>query len=215
MRWLERCYRRELRSLTVDAPGVWHMRGTGAPASDLVRHHAAVFLDPRQTRPVEELRSRWDPVMASRIAAHVTLVYPEEVPDSASLEHLAAAAAASTAPFTISLGPAFFTGSPAAGVLLRVRDPDNGIGAFRAQVVSPGRGVDFPPHVTIVHPRTSGLGQQAWQQLASHCRSSGAPSFAFPPATSVRRASSRRLHRARLLIGSTLRTARQANVFNK
>lgn len=27
--------------------------------------------------------------------------------------------------------------------------------------------VDFPPHVTIVHPRTSGLREQAWRQLAS------------------------------------------------
>ena len=143
------------------------MRGMSAPVSDLVRHHATGFLDPRHSKPVEELRSRWDPVMASQIASHVTLVYPEEVPDSANLERLAAAAAASTPPFAITLGPAFFKGSPAAGVFLHVHDPDNGIGSFRAQVVPPGRAVDFPPHVTIVHPGTSGLGQQAWQQLVS------------------------------------------------
>jgi hypothetical protein len=48
-----------------------------------------------------------------------------------------------------------------------VHDPDNGIGSFRAQAIPPGRAVDFPPHVTIVHPRTSSLGQQAWTQLGA------------------------------------------------
>jgi hypothetical protein len=88
MRWLEGYGSCELPSLTADAPGVWHVCGTSAPASDLIRHHATGFLDTRFSRPVEELRSRWDQVMASQIAAHVTLVYPEEVPDSAELEHL-------------------------------------------------------------------------------------------------------------------------------
>jgi 2'-5' RNA ligase len=135
--------------------------------SDLIRHHATAFLDPRSSGPVEELRSRWDPVMAGQIAAHVTLVYPEEVPDSVELEHLTVAAAASTPPVTITLGPAFFIGSPESGVFLQVHDPDNGIESFRAQMVPPTRAVEFPPHVTIVHPRTSSLGQQAWQQLAT------------------------------------------------
>ncbi len=58
-------------------------------------------------------------------------------------------------------------GPPAHGVFFHVQDPDNGIGSFRARAIPPGRAVVFPPHVTIVHPRTSGLGQQAWEQLAA------------------------------------------------
>ena len=44
------------------------------------RAHATAFLDPRYSGPVEDLRARWDPVMAGQIAAHVTLIYPEELP---------------------------------------------------------------------------------------------------------------------------------------
>ena len=134
---------------------------------ELGRHHATVFLDPERGGPVEELRSRWDPQMASQIAAHITLIYPEEIPDPAELDELAEIAAASTRPFSITLGPAFYVGSPADGVFFRVHDIDGGIGSFRARTVPPARAIDFPPHVTIVHPRTSCLGKQAWQALAA------------------------------------------------
>jgi 2'-5' RNA ligase superfamily len=137
------------------------------PATRLARPHATAFLDPRHSGPAESLRARWDPVMARQIAAHVTLVYPEELPPGADLGHVAAAAAASTAPFSIALGPAFHAGSPADGVFLHVHDLDGGIARFRSTAVPPGSMIDFPPHVTIVHPRTSGRGRQAWDELAS------------------------------------------------
>jgi hypothetical protein len=76
------------------------------------RHHATAFLDPQHSGPAEDLRARWDPVMARQIAAHVTLIYPEEVPGGADLGQLAAAAAARTAPFTIALGPVFLRRLP-------------------------------------------------------------------------------------------------------
>ncbi len=136
------------------------------PAARLARPHATAFLDPRHSGPVETLRSRWDPVMARQIAAHLTLVYPEELPPGADLRHLAAAAAASTAPFSIALGPAFHTGSPADGVFLHVHDPDGGIARFRSTAVPPGHMIDFPPHVTIAHPHTSDRGRHAWDELA-------------------------------------------------
>jgi hypothetical protein len=52
-------------------------------------------------------------------------------------------------------------------VFLQVDDLDGGICAFRAAAVPAGGAVDFPPHVTIVHPRTSSLGDHAWAELAS------------------------------------------------
>jgi len=107
--------------------------------------------------------------MARQITAHVTVVYPEEIPDPASLQQRAAAAAAATAPFDLHTGPAFYHGSPSRGVFLQVHDPDGGLRAFRAAVVPPSNAISFTPHITIVHPRTSTLGEQAWAELAA-CR---------------------------------------------
>ena len=38
---------------------------------------------------------------------------------------------------------------------------------FRATAMPTGHATGFPPHVTIVHPRTSRHGTQAWAELAS------------------------------------------------
>lgn len=47
--------------------------------------------------------------MAGQIAAHITLVYPEELPCSAGSPRLAEKAAARTAPFTVALGDRWHT----------------------------------------------------------------------------------------------------------
>ena len=125
-----------------------------------------MFLDPGRSGLVEELRRTWDPLMARQIAAHVTLIYPEEITDPADLVARAARAAARSAPFTIGVGAAMHAGLPADGVFLRVDDLDDGIRAFRAAAIPPGQAIDFPPHVTVVHPRTSGQGERAWAELA-------------------------------------------------
>jgi hypothetical protein len=93
----------------------------GMGAARLVRHHATVFLDPERSKPVEILRSRWDPQMSQQIAAHVTLIYPEEVADPIELDELVRAAVARTGPFRLALREAFFAGSPADGVFLLLR----------------------------------------------------------------------------------------------
>ena len=135
------------------------------PAARLTRACVIAFLEPRHSGPVENLRVRWDPVAARQIAAHVTLVYPEDFPSAADPGRVAATAAANTAPFRIAIGPAFHVGSPADGVFLRVHDLDDGIARFRAAAALPARLTDFPSHVTIVHPRTSDCGHQAWDEL--------------------------------------------------
>jgi 2'-5' RNA ligase len=132
----------------------------------LTRHHATAFLGIPGRHALEELRRTWDPEMARQIPAHITLIYPEEVPDPAELAAGARLAAARTAPFTIALGPPFHAGSPADGVFLHISDPEDGIGRFRTAAVPAGQATAFPPHVTIVHPRTSRHGAQAWAELA-------------------------------------------------
>src|SRR5689334_16363256 len=69
-------------------------------------------------------------------------------------------------PFTIAIGSPVHAGSTADGVVLRVDDIDGGIRVFRAAAVAAADAIDFPPHVTIVHPHTSGRGGQAWAALA-------------------------------------------------
>ena len=140
--------------------------GTGGPVLQLSRHHVTAFLDPGRGQFVEQLRRTWDPGMARQIAAHLTLVYPEEIPDAAELAARAALAAARTPPFAIAVGSPVHAGSPADGVFLRVGDVDGGIGAFRAAFLAAADALGFPPHITIVHPRTSRRGGQAWAELA-------------------------------------------------
>lgn len=134
--------------------------------SVVARPHATFFLDPLAAAPIETLRSRWDPVMASQIAAHFTAIYPEELDDVETLLPRVLGAAARTAPFRITIGPAFYDRSPELGVFLHLNDPTGGVATFRshAGLVSGGRS-DFPLHVTIAHPRTSTLGPQAWSDL--------------------------------------------------
>ena len=50
-------------------------------------------------------------------------------------------------------------------MFLHVSDPDDGIGRFRAAIPTI-QALAFPPHVTLVHPRTSPRGAQAWAALA-------------------------------------------------
>ncbi|MGN6676273.1 MAG: hypothetical protein ACTHKL_00640 [Streptosporangiaceae bacterium] len=50
---------------------------------------------------------------------------------------------------------------------MHVSDPDDGIALFRAIAMPEGRATGLPPHVTIVHPRTSTRGMQAWAELAN------------------------------------------------
>jgi 2'-5' RNA ligase len=132
----------------------------------LTRYHATAFLDPRSAQLVEELRRAWDPVMAEQIAAHITLIYPEEIADPSDLIARVSRAAASTGPFTVVIGSPIHAGNPADGVFLAVGDVSDGIRRFRESAVPASHAIDFPPHVTIVHPRTSGRGKQAWNELA-------------------------------------------------
>ena len=43
-------------------------------------HHATIFVAPRAAEPIEAVRRAWDPIMATQIAAHVTLAYSQEAP---------------------------------------------------------------------------------------------------------------------------------------
>jgi 8-oxo-dGTP pyrophosphatase MutT (NUDIX family)/2'-5' RNA ligase len=136
---------------------------TAAGTSALRSPHAIVFVG--LTDDLERLRAVWDPVMAGQIAAHVTVAYPEEIPTLDELTARAAAAARATAPFRLRLDGIRRFESPDDGVYVAIDDVDGAWQALRGAVLDGRRALPVEPHLTIVHPRTSGLAAPAWEQL--------------------------------------------------
>lgn len=135
----------------------------------LERHHATLFVGGPVAPLVEERRRRWDPAMAARIAAHVTLVYPWEADDPAAIEGWVRAAVVGQAPFRCRVGPLRrFESDEGVGCAHLVEDVECGIAALRDRLPRPAfRPGDVEPHLTIVHPRTSRAGDEAYASLAS------------------------------------------------
>jgi hypothetical protein len=131
----------------------------------LLRYHATAFLDKAMSAPIKALREQWDPVMAGQIDAHVSLMWPEEIPDHKELVRRARSAAAFVPPILVTITTPFYVGNPKDGVFFKVIDAESGIANFRSKAAPIEGAIDFPPHVTIVHPRTSALGCEAWQRL--------------------------------------------------
>jgi hypothetical protein len=86
--------------------------------------------------------------------------------DQEVLEQRARSAAALVPPIVVTFTTPFYVGDPKDGVFLKVTDAESGIADFRLKAAPTEGAIDFPPHATIVHPRTSALGCEAWRQLA-------------------------------------------------
>ncbi len=130
-------------------------------------HHATIFVPPQVAEPIEAVRRAWDPIMAAQVAAHVTLAYPQEAPIADLLVARVRAAGIITFPFRLRLGTISYFGHPEGGVYVEVEDIDGGYRRVRADVLRPPfQPVAFPPHVTLIHPRTSSRGREFWE----HCQ---------------------------------------------
>ena len=135
----------------------------------MLRRAIVVPVLPEVGALVNEIRERFDPVMAARIDPHITLVH--EVLDHDRADELVAAVAA-RAPFTVQLTRAELWGPARYGIFLDVDDPDGVLGALHESlrdVETPGWvRVDFRPHVTLVHGRsvTEDEAERAWAALA-------------------------------------------------
>ena len=130
--------------------------------------HLTLFLDPKAGEPIEALRRRWDPAMASQIAAHVTVAYPSEIESIDTAVERLHLAAARVAAFRLRLtSPARRTGHHW-WIGAEVDDVDGGWRGLRDRLVpTAAQRPDVAPHVTIVHPRHSNLGADAWSELGS------------------------------------------------
>ena len=139
----------------------------GDPAYVRPQPHATIFVDPKGSGPIEALRRRWDPALAEQIPAHVTVTYPSEVTDARLLGERLIEATAGLAPFRLRLGSVVSAGDAAKGVFIEVHDDDRGHAVLRDRLLRPPftKG-PMHAHVTVVHPRTSGLGPSAWRELA-------------------------------------------------
>ena len=125
-------------------------------------HHATIFVPPALAGPIEAIRLAWDPVMAQQIAAHVTLVYPGEIPEPDVLAARLSSVAATAAPFSLRLGPVACFGRPEDGIYVAV-DDDGGYRHVRTRLLRISDETPaFPAHVTLIHPRTSPRGRAFW-----------------------------------------------------
>lgn len=132
-------------------------------------HHATIFVAPEAAGPIEAIRRAWDPEMATQIAAHVTLAYPQEAPLIDLLVERLGTACTRMPPFRLRLGGVACFARPEEGVYLGVEDIDGGYRRMREAVLHPPfRAATFPPHVTLVHPRTSRRGRDFWEAGWQH-----------------------------------------------
>jgi len=129
--------------------------------TDYRDHHATIFLPPEVAGSIEAARRECDPVRASRIAGHVTLVYPQEAPNAEPLVERIGEASYRLEPFRLRLGDLACSEGPEYGVYIEVEDVDGGYRRMREHVLRPPfHCLTFPLHVTLMHPRTSGRDRQ-------------------------------------------------------
>lgn len=133
---------------------------------DQTRRHLLFLLEGLVADQLQSIRSEWDPEMASRIPPHVSLVYPEEVTDETLLMERARTTTADTEAFVISLGALAANDQGRGGVWFGVRDPSNTWTRLRSKILLPPfQPIPIEPHATVVHPRTSSRGAEAFAAL--------------------------------------------------
>lgn len=137
-----------------------------AKARPLAFPHATLFFDAKTSALVQPLRKRWDPAMAREIAPHVSVTYPEEIPDADQLVKRVAHAAPQVRPFALRLDQVGHWGDPRDGVRVDVVDVEGGWTALRSLILGDRPWVDVEPHLTLVHPRTTNRGPAAFKALA-------------------------------------------------
>lgn len=130
-----------------------------------------LYLPEDVEREVDEIRRRWDPVMAARIDAHLTVVH--DVTDLHQAHELVRAAAQQVKGFEVTLTATACWGPPAWGIYLGIEDHHGGVRGLHdalAPIEDPRwLRTPFRPHVTLVHGRTvtAERAEEAWAELVS------------------------------------------------
>jgi 2'-5' RNA ligase len=103
--------------------------------------------------------------MAAAIPAHITLVYPDEHSGLEALRQRVRAACQQNATIRVRLGEYRAFPPPDDGcVYLEVLDEEGKLHALRKQIVAPPfQPIQFPFHLTLIHPRTSDSAAEFWR----------------------------------------------------
>jgi hypothetical protein len=128
-----------------------------------MRTQATLFLS--EPAHLEQLRRNLDPIFASRISLHATLIYDNEAPDVDLLIARLRAAGAHAPSITLYLGQMVRFDPPADGIYATAT-ASAGFWWIRDQVLRPpfsSRGPSLQPHVTIVHPSRVSAIDATWQ----------------------------------------------------
>ena len=134
-----------------------------------MRRHLLLVLTGPAVDVVQQWRHTWDPAMACAVPAHVTVTYPEETSDENLLLARAAAHFPIVPPFRLRLGEVFAEDDGRGGVFIAVEDIDGGWADLKRHLLAePMTPIDFPPHVTVAHPRTSTNGTACYAALRGH-----------------------------------------------
>jgi len=133
------------------------------------RRHLQFLLSGPATERVEDVRRTWDPVMAARAPAHVTLIYPEEFTDEQLLVARTREAASRTAPFSVVTHAMACEAEGDGGVWFLVEDESGSWASLRCALLQPPFRLllEAVPHITLVHPRTSKQGRAALSALGN------------------------------------------------
>jgi 8-oxo-dGTP diphosphatase len=115
---------------------------------------------------IDRLRRQWDPAMAAVVPPHLSVVYPEAADDDALLRQRLDAALAGARAFPLDIHRVASDADGRGGVFLLVHDRTGALRAIKHAVLAPPFAVaGIPLHVTIVHPRTSDRGPEAFAAL--------------------------------------------------
>lgn len=133
-----------------------------------MRIQARITLPAPLRDPIDALRMRWNPEVATGNPAHLTIVYHDEAPDEDLLQARLAAACRVATPFRLVLGGVERFAEPDAGAFLAVSDPEGGVARLRCAVLVPPftARARFGLHVTLLHPAHGHRLEDAWPALS-------------------------------------------------
>ena len=134
-----------------------------------MRVQARITLPEALRAPIDALRMRWNPEVATGNPAHATLVYHDEAPDPELLRDRLEAACEITAPFRVELGPPAEFRYPPRGAFLKLADPSDAVRSLRGLVLAPPfrARARFGLHVTLLHPAQGERLAEAWPAFAA------------------------------------------------
>ena len=136
---------------------------------ELVRVQARITLPDDLCGAIDAARMRWNPELASKNPAHITIVYHDEAPDPGLLRSRLERVCRGTAPFALCLGAVEKFSETESGACIKVADPTGGVEKLRRAILAPPFTARawFGLHVTLLHPTYGFRLAEAWLELPS------------------------------------------------